>query len=92
MTLGATVTTKNAVIAANRFGLGARPGDLSRIGGNAESWLMDQLQGPSRLPADIRSVFKGVLRDHLGIIAGTLERKVFPGSAPAKPMRDLIDG
>ena len=50
------MTTKNAVIAANRFGLGARPGDLSMIGGSAESWLMDQLQGPSRLPADIRGL------------------------------------
>lgn len=50
------MTTKKAVIAANRFGLGARPGDLSRIGPNAESWLMDQLQGPSRLPTDIREL------------------------------------
>lgn len=44
------------VIAANRFGLGARPGELSRIDGNPRGWLLDQLQGPSRLPVDIRSL------------------------------------
>ncbi len=44
-----------------------------------------------RPTTDIRSVFKGVLKDHLGISAVTIEREVFPGSAPAKPMRDLID-
>jgi len=45
-----------SVIAANRFGLGARPGELSRIDGNPRGWLLDQLQGPSRLPKDIRSL------------------------------------
>ncbi|MCP4332483.1 MAG: DUF1800 domain-containing protein [Gammaproteobacteria bacterium] len=44
------------VIAANRFGLGARPGDLARIAKNPEFWLIDQLQGPSRLPAEIRKL------------------------------------
>ena len=42
-----------ATIAANRFGLGARPGDLNAIGNQAESWLLDQLQGPSRLSTPI---------------------------------------
>jgi len=45
-----------AVIAANRFGLGARPGELSRIEGKPQGWLLDQLQGPSRPPEDIRSL------------------------------------
>ncbi len=45
-----------SVIAANRFGLGARPGELSRIDGNPRGWLLDQLQGPSRLPEDIRTL------------------------------------
>jgi len=43
-----------------------------------------------RPTTDIRGVFKGVLQDHLGISAGTTEREVFPGSAQAKPMRELI--
>lgn len=34
------MTSLNAVIAANRFGMGARPGDLGRIGGDPRSWLL----------------------------------------------------
>ena len=44
-----------AAIAANRFGLGARPGEIDRIA-RPESWLLDQLQGPSRLPAELRKL------------------------------------
>ena len=32
-------------IAANRFGLGARPGEIARASGNPKAWLMDQLNG-----------------------------------------------
>jgi uncharacterized protein (DUF1800 family) len=45
-----------SVIAANRFGLGARPGELSRIDGNPRGWLLGQLAGPSRVPEDIRTL------------------------------------
>jgi len=39
-----------AAIAANRFGLGARPGDLAQIGEEGRGWLADQLKGaPSQL-------------------------------------------
>ena len=41
----------DAVIAANRFGLGARPGDLGHIGASAREWLADQLDRPPALPA-----------------------------------------
>ncbi|HEX4389287.1 MAG TPA: DUF1800 domain-containing protein [Steroidobacteraceae bacterium] len=34
-----------AAIAANRFGLGARPGELSAIGGDPRAWLREQLRG-----------------------------------------------
>jgi uncharacterized protein (DUF1800 family) len=34
-----------AAIAANRFGLGARPGELARIGSDARDWLTAQLAG-----------------------------------------------
>ena len=44
------------VIATNRFGLGARPGDLEIVDKNPQAWLLDQLQGPSRLPRDIRQL------------------------------------
>ncbi len=45
-----------AVIAASRFGYGARPGDLEKVGSNPEKWLLDQLQGPSRLHREIRQL------------------------------------
>src|SRR5262245_16900659 len=32
-------------IAANRFGLGARPGELASIGGDPRGWLAAQLEG-----------------------------------------------
>ena len=46
------VLNTRSVIAANRFGLGARPGDLDRIDRNPRGWLLDQLPGPSRTPAE----------------------------------------
>jgi len=33
-------------IAANRFGLGARPGEIARASGNPKAWLMGQMNGP----------------------------------------------
>jgi uncharacterized protein (DUF1800 family) len=46
----------DSAIAANRFGLGARPGDLDRIDQDPQAWLLDQLQGPSRLPAELKDL------------------------------------
>ncbi len=43
-----------AVIAASRFGLGARPGDLKAVSRDPEQWLLDQLEGPPRLNEDIQ--------------------------------------
>lgn len=39
---------------------------------------------------DLRSVMKGVLADHLGVPVAALDRTVFPESAAARPMRDLL--
>jgi uncharacterized protein (DUF1800 family) len=48
----ASSPTASAAIAANRFGLGARPGDLARIGADPQGWLGQQLRGaPPALPA-----------------------------------------
>jgi uncharacterized protein (DUF1800 family) len=44
------------VIAANRFGLGARPGEFEKIDRNPRAWLLNQLQGPSREPEDLRKL------------------------------------
>ena len=42
-----------AVIAANRFGLGARPGELSAIGDDPKGWLIAQVEGARTPPAAI---------------------------------------
>jgi uncharacterized protein (DUF1501 family) len=39
---------------------------------------------------DLRSVMKGVLRDHLGVPAGALDRQVFPGSEAVRALDDLV--
>jgi uncharacterized protein (DUF1800 family) len=46
-----------AAIAANRFGLGARPGELMLIGGDAREWLRAQLRAPppALAAAELRS-------------------------------------
>jgi uncharacterized protein (DUF1501 family) len=40
--------------------------------------------------SDLRSMLKGVLSEHLGVAPRDLEDSVFPQSADARPMRDLI--
>jgi len=45
-----------SVIAANRFGLGVRGNELSKINLAPKTWLLDQLQGPSRMPSVIASL------------------------------------
>ena len=46
-----------AAIATNRFGLGARPGELERIGSDARDWLIAQLKGspPAVTDSGLRS-------------------------------------
>jgi uncharacterized protein (DUF1501 family) len=41
---------------------------------------------------DLRTVMKGVLRDHLGVPAAALDSQVFPDSAGARPLDGLIHG
>ncbi|MEM6638578.1 MAG: DUF1800 domain-containing protein [Pseudomonadota bacterium] len=45
-----------AAIATNRFGLGARQGEMRIARAAPRRWLIDQLGGPSRLPSAIRSL------------------------------------
>lgn len=46
------MTTPDAAIAANRFGFGARPGDLGRMGTHARAALLAQLEGDAPLLQD----------------------------------------
>jgi uncharacterized protein (DUF1800 family) len=52
----ATQSEIETTIAANRFGLGARPGDLAKIEPRPRQWLLNQIAGPSRLPAAIQDL------------------------------------
>jgi uncharacterized protein (DUF1800 family) len=45
-----------AVIAANRFGLGARPGEVARIAGDPKAWLKAQLAPERELPAPLAAL------------------------------------
>src|SRR5579862_3900171 len=42
--------TRHAFVAATRFGMGATPGELDRIGNDPRAWLVDQLR-PQPIPA-----------------------------------------
>ena len=46
----------DAVIAANRFGLGARPGEIADIGSSSRDWLKEQVARPQSLPASIKAL------------------------------------
>jgi uncharacterized protein (DUF1800 family) len=41
-----------AEIAVMRFGLGAKPGDLTVVGAEPRAWLMSQIRGPAALAVD----------------------------------------
>ena len=45
------MTHQNAVIAANRFGMGVRPGDLDKAKASPEEWLLKQLVLPEFSPS-----------------------------------------
>lgn len=46
----------SASIAANRFGMGARPGDLEKIGDNAKGWLDKQLSTTPQMPRPLKAL------------------------------------
>ncbi|HEY0303063.1 MAG TPA: DUF1800 domain-containing protein [Rhizomicrobium sp.] len=48
--------TIQGVIAANRFGLGAKPGEVAHISGDPKGWLLAQLTPERDLPAPLRAL------------------------------------
>jgi uncharacterized protein (DUF1800 family) len=46
-------SSTRAAIATNRFGLGARPGELGSVAGDPRGWLLEQLRAPYTPPAEI---------------------------------------
>ena len=74
------------VIAANRFGLGARPGELADIEGGHVRWLKDQLAGPSRPPSVLSGLpaTPAILEDFDALRAARREsREQTPDDEPA---------
>ncbi len=52
----------------------------------------DLYEGRDLLPTtDLRSLFKGILSEHLQLPDNMLENDVFPGSRAAKPLRDIVN-
>ena len=50
------MSLQEAAIAANRFGLGARPGELSKIAGDPRGWLRAQLTPETAVPAPLAAL------------------------------------
>ena len=88
----------SSAVAANRFGLGARPGELELIGADARGWLEAQLRGPApalaatglRPSADIlsdaaviRQQLQALRRARAGKLAAEPESTALPSSAEA---------
>ena len=68
----------SSTIAANRFGLGARPGELASIGTNGREWLRAQLL------AAAPTLASGELRSTAQILAGALQlRREIQGARKA---------
>src|SRR5215475_3362115 len=75
-----------AAIAANRFGLGARAGELAAIGGDGRDWLRAQLlAGPPTLAA-------AQLRSSAETLAAALElRREIQGARKAVVLSNTSD-
>ena len=83
-------------IAANRFGLGARPGELDKLSKDPKTALLDQLQGPSALSAELAGLPRSdkVLTEVLRVRKEQREQKKKAGDEPlaksAKAYRSLV--
>ncbi len=49
------MTTSDAFIAANRFGLGPRPGELAEIAGDPRGWIAEQISIVNKVPPELRA-------------------------------------
>ncbi|MFK8013817.1 MAG: DUF1800 family protein [Gammaproteobacteria bacterium] len=83
------MTTTTTVIAANRFGLGARPNELRKIGERHRAWLLDQLEGPDKTAGALRAL---PTSRELIIRIGELraERRAERKKNPENPDREVI--
>ena len=82
----------DSAIAANRFGLGARPGDLQNIDNGPVAWLLDQLQGPSRRPSELSGLpaAADVLVEVQNLRRERREMREMRNAVDAEPAPDLV--
>lgn len=76
-------TASSLLLAGGAMKVGGPIGDWPTLAGNR--LFEDRDLAPT---LDVRSVFKGVLRDHLGVDRAALDTRVFPGSAAEAPTLD----
>ncbi len=50
------MSAREALIAAQRFGPGARPGDLTRLAGDPPGWLLGQIRKDAPLPPGLAGI------------------------------------
>ena len=50
------MTNAEAFIAANRFGLGPRPGELAAIGSDPRGWIAEQISIVNKVPPELRDL------------------------------------
>lgn len=78
-------TASTALILGGAIRKGGIIGDWPTLGPTA------LFEGRDTSPTlDMRSLFKGLLRDHLGLDRTRLDADVFPDSARALPLKDLV--
>ena len=79
-----------AAIAANRFGLGARPGDLARLGNHARDALLAQTRGPAPLLSDVLPSSQELLAKVIAARAARKEEATQPlAGALGKILREI---
>jgi uncharacterized protein (DUF1800 family) len=54
--MGGDMSVQDATIAVNRFGLGARPGEIKAVSSDPRGWLIAQLEPETQLPAPLAAL------------------------------------
>jgi uncharacterized protein (DUF1800 family) len=74
-----------SAIAANRFGLGARPGELKKLEQDPRAYLLNQLKGPTSQPAYISQIPRSdkILTDALHV--RKMQRRIKKQAGAEKP-------
>ncbi len=92
------MSLQDAAIAANRFGLGARPGELRTIAGDPRGWLRAQLTPEADLPAPLKTLpsteddiaaFPRWIAS-IGLNAGSVAKLYQKGGAASAGMTDTM--